>query len=255
MQLYGRTQPLAHYPILECLSVIHRLGFDGVELCLENPDVAPSLLNDDLIARVRDHLVDLGLTSFSVSYHKDYIYDDAYFSDTIRGIEATPSFGSDIFVFSGAPPQKDDDDVWARVVGRTRDLVRAAEDNGVTLALEFEPGFVIGCTADLLRIFDEIDSPHLKANLDLGHVFLCDPDPMEAIHAVGEHIVHGHIENMARGVHDHLLPHEGDMSLGDYVRALDEVGFKGGLALDLYRQDYEAVAPEAIAFIRGLLPS
>jgi len=45
------------------------------------------------------------------------------------------------------------------------------------------------------------------------------------------------------------------MSLGDYVRALDEVGFKGGLALDLYRQDYEAVAPEAIAFIRGLLPS
>jgi sugar phosphate isomerase/epimerase len=60
---------------------------------------------------------------------------------------------------------------------------------------------------------------------------------------------------MAQGVHDHLLPHEGDMPLAEYIRALGEVGFSGGLALDLYKHDYEAVAPAAIACIRALLPS
>jgi sugar phosphate isomerase/epimerase len=255
MQVYGRTQPLSHYSILECLNVIQKSGFDGVELCLENPDVVPSILDDEILARVREHIHSLGLVPYSVSYHKDYIYDDTHLRDTIRAIEVTPMLGSDIFVFAGAPAQAGDADAWPRMIERTRELVRVAEANGVTLAEEFEPGFIVGCTADLLRLFDEIPSMHLMANLDLGHTFLCDPDPIAAIHAIGSRIVHGHIENMAQGVHDHLLPHEGDMPLAEYIRALGEVGFSGGLALDLYKHDYEAVAPAAIACIRALLPS
>ena len=53
MKLLGRTQPLSRYPIGECLSVIRRLGFDGVELCLENPDLAPGLLTPELVGAVR----------------------------------------------------------------------------------------------------------------------------------------------------------------------------------------------------------
>jgi len=42
MQILGRTQPLAKYPVLRALEVIKALGFDGVEICLENEDMAPS---------------------------------------------------------------------------------------------------------------------------------------------------------------------------------------------------------------------
>ncbi len=69
----------------------------------------------------------------------------------------------------------------------------------------------------------------------------------------GEKIVHCHVENMATGVHNHLLPQEGDMDLGAYIGALAEAGFTGGLALDLYSYDYEAIAPGAIEYLRGLI--
>ena len=141
------------------------------------------------------------------------------------------------------------------MVRRTAELVEIAQAQGVVLALEFEPGFVVGSTADLLRLFEAIPSPHLAANLDLGHVFLCDPDPLGAIRQVGPKVVHGHIENMRAAVHDHLIPQEGDMDLAAYLAALADAGFTGGLALDLYKYDYEAVAGEAIAYLRGLIES
>ena len=68
-----------------------------------------------------------------------------------------------------------------------------------------------------------------------------------------EKIVHCHVENMRAGVHDHLLPQDGDMDLGAYLRALADVGFSGGLALDLYKYDYEDVAAGAIQYLHSLI--
>ena len=251
--LYGRTQPLAHYPTGECLQVIARLGFDGAEICLENEDIHPELLDDDAVKRLADAIEAAGLTSFSISYHKDYIYNDAFWAGTRRAIEVARMLGSEVCVFGDATKRSGDMEEWHRMVLRTQELVAVAEGEGVVIAKEFEPGFIVGCTADLLRLFAEIPSDKLAANLDLGHVFLCDPDPMQAIRQVGAKMVHGHIENMRAGVHEHLLPHEGDMDLRQSLAALKEIGFDGGLALDLYKHDYEAVAAPALAFLRGLL--
>ena len=76
---------------------------------------------------------------------------------------------------------------------------------------------------------------------------------MAAIKSVGDRIVHCHVEGMAEGVHDHMLPQEGDMDLKAYLAALQTIGYDGPLSLDLYRHNYEVVAPDAIAYIRGLL--
>lgn len=253
MKLLARTQPLAKYAIHRCLEVIRQLGYDGVEICLENPDLAPARLDAALVAAVHAQVADLGLAPYSVSYHKDFIHNDTFLRETQEAIRWTPEFGTDLFVLAGTRKRPDDPDEWPRMVDRTGELVRVAEECGVTLAEEFEPGFIVGCTAELLRLFEEVGSPRLAANLDLGHVFLCDPDPLAAIRQVGSRIVHGHVENMAAGVHEHLLPWEGAMDLGAYLRALREVGFAGGLALDLYKHDYEGVSPRCIAYLRGIL--
>lgn len=253
MYILGRTQPLAHYPITECLAVIKRLGFDGVEICLENPDIDPDLLDAALAARIRERVRALGLAPYSVSYHKDYVFDDEELRRTLAAIHWTRALGSDVFVFAGTSKRTGDDEEWARMVRRTRQLVRTAEEIGVTLAEEFEPGFIVGSSAELLRLFEAIPSPRLAANLDLGHMFLCDPDPIGAIGLVGARAVHAHVENMRAGVHDHMLPQEGDMALADYIGALAQVGYRGGLALDLYKHDYEQVAPGAIAYLRALI--
>ncbi len=258
MRILGRTQPLADYPVLRALELIQALGFDGVEICLENDDMAPEDLTPQKIAAVRDAVLELGLFPVSISYHQDYVYSDAYFETTKEAIQLTPEFGTNLFVFSG-PKRRSGDErewlrrEWSRMVTRTQALAKIAERAGVILAEEFEPDFVVGSTADLLRLFDEVGSPALAANLDLGHVFLCDPDPIAAVHEVGDKIVHCHIENMAEGIHDHLLPQEGDMDLKAYLQALKDVDYQGPLSLDLYKQEYEVVAPDAIAYLRDLL--
>jgi sugar phosphate isomerase/epimerase len=253
MKIYGRTQPLSKYSIHECLGLIKNLGFDGVEICLENDDIVPDKLNAQFIAAIRERLGELGITSYSVSHHRNYIHNDSFFNQVKRVITLVRDFGTDVFVIGDTIKRSKDQEEWELMVKRTRTLTEMAEDHGVVLAKEFEPGFIVGTTEELMRLFNEIPSPNLGANLDLGHVFLCDPDPMEAIRQVGKKIAHGHIENMKAGVHNHLLPHEGDMDLSLYLAALVEVGFEGGLALDLYNHDYEAVAMDSISYIRNML--
>jgi sugar phosphate isomerase/epimerase len=253
MKILGRTQPLAKYPILRALEILRDVGFDGVELCLENDDMAPGILTAEKIRVVREKMAELKLHPVSISYHQDYLYNDDYFELSKEAIRMTPDFGTQLFVFSGPNARSKDAAEWDEMVIRTRELAEIAERAGVVLAEEFEPGFVVGSTAALLRLFDEVGSPALAANLDLGHVFLCDPDPEEAIRSVGDKIVHCHIENMATGVHDHLLPQEGDMDIKHYLNLLNAVDYEGPLSLDLYKYEYEAVAPNAIAYLRGLL--
>ncbi|MBT7301031.1 MAG: hypothetical protein HN849_16040, partial [Victivallales bacterium] len=103
MHIYGRTQPLAHYPILDALAVLGQLGFAGVEICLENPDLAPEELTEDLAQRVGEKAQALGLAR-SVSYHKDFIHDDAMLAATKKAIRLTPAFGAAVFVYAGSRP-------------------------------------------------------------------------------------------------------------------------------------------------------
>lgn len=254
MLLAGRTQPLQQHPIREALRRLRALGFDAVEVCLENPDLAPERLTAELAETVGTAAAGLGFRAVSVSWHRDYVQDDTVFALLRRVIPLVPLFGARVFVITNAWRQPGTADPWPRLVTRTRALARVAEEAGVTLAQEFEPGFVVDSTAALERLFAEVASPALAANLDLGHAFLSDPDPVASIRRLGPRLVHGHVEDMKRGVHAHLLPGEGDMDLPACLAALAASGFAGPLALDLYQHDYEAVAPAALARLRAWLP-
>jgi len=48
------------------------------------------------------------------------------------------------------------------------------------------------------------------------------------------------------------LPGEGDMDLWAYIPVPRDAGFDGGMALDLYAYDYEAVAGGAVAYLKEL---
>ena len=232
---------------------IGELGFDGVEICLERKDWTVYPFDGETAKESREAADRAGCESRSLSFHQDYIYNDEKFAETKRLILLTRSVGARVFVFSGCRKTDSDPGEWERTVNRTRELSRVAEDSGVTLALEFEPGFVVGSTDDLFRIFGEVDSPNLCANLDLGHVFLVDRDPLQSIRSLGERIAHCHVENMAAGKHRHLLPWEGDMDLPAYIDALKEIGFAGNLAVDMYDYAYDEIADRCIKYLRELI--
>lgn len=252
MKFLGRTQMLSQYSILDSLAVIKGLGFDGVEICVERKDWSFNALDSLPVDAIRERVAELDLLPHSFSFHQDYIYNDEIFELTKQTIKLTPGLRTDIFVCSGVKRKTGDAEEWARMVDRTRALTQVAEDCGVTIAKEFEPDFIAGSTADMIRLFNEIPSPNLAANVDLGHVYICDPHPIATLRQFGSKMVHGHISGMPAGQHDHLIPQEGEMDVALYLRTLKEMGFKGGLALDLYKYDYEAVSKEAVACLRKM---
>jgi len=253
MHLSARTQMLHRYSVLESLDVIKQLGFDGVEIGFLRMDWTMIPLSEMPVAALRERATTLGLGPNAVSMHADYIFDDAILARIKETIPVVHDFGTNILIINGAKKRTGDATEWQLMADRTRELVSVAETHDVVLALEFEPDFVVGSTADLLRLFADIPSPNLAANLDLGHVFLCDPDPLHAIAQVGGKIAHCHIEDMPVGKHDHRLPGQGDMDLGAFICALRDTGFDGAMALDLYAYDYEAVAKDTVAYLHELI--
>lgn len=256
MLFSGRTATMSNFPLVDNLQFIKRVGFDGVEIALldQHFHFVPELLEKHVMERVCSETLRLGLAPVSVSCHMNYVYDDAAFSAVQKAIARVCGYGSNILIVSNGPKQKGyfDKDEWNRLVVRTRELAKVAEDCGVLMAHEFEPGFIVGTTQELLQLMDEVNSPNLVCNLDVGHSFLCDPDPLRAIADLGDRIVHGHVDNVLRGVHRHLPPQHGDMELPQFFAALQEVRFTGALALDLYGVDYRAVASDALGYLRSL---
>jgi sugar phosphate isomerase/epimerase len=162
------------------------------------------------------------------------------------------AFEANVFVFSSIWCQEPTDAEWNLLKARTQPMIEAAEAAGVTLAQEPEPNFLIGSTAAMHHFMELVPSPRLGVNMDIGHCFLRDPDPMAAIRSLKGRIVHCHVENMPKGEHRHLPPDEGDMNLAEYFDVLAEIGFRGGMALDLYKVDYLAVAERTLPMLRQL---
>jgi sugar phosphate isomerase/epimerase len=71
---------------------------------------------------------------------------------------------------------------------------------------------------------------------------------------VARDLANVHLEGMRTGVHDHLLPGEGDLDLAEAVRALQRIGYAGPANLELSRHSHAAVetARRALAFFAPL---
>ena len=66
-------------------------------------------------------------------------------------------------------------------------------------------------------------------------------------------LVHVHIEDMRRGVHEHLMFGDGELDLAVALAALAEIGYDGLVAVELSRHAHAAheTVPRAIALLRG----
>lgn len=258
MKFSGRMQVLSgRYNVFEACSFLKDAGFDGVEISLEDLyfKLNLNLLDERFIGPIRAHCEEIGLTISAVGNHMGYFFDDFVFDQIQKGIRVAPLYGSDIFIISGM--NSIDERVHCKelrsiAVSRIKTLCQVAEEVGVRLALEAEPPSIITSSLDFLALCDEVGSPALGMNLDVGHAFLTDVDVLDSIEKVKDKICHGHIEDMQRGQHLHLLPGDGDMDLPAVLAKLRQVGWQGYMALDLYNYDYAQVAQGALATLRKM---
>lgn len=276
MRLGYNTNGLAHHDAFEAIELLAQLGYRSVALTLDHhalnpfaPDLATTL------ARMRSTLRRLGLRSVIETGARFLLEPSVKHEPTLIS-PAEPARAHRIeflrrAILIAAYLESDCVSLWSgvlresierpaaldRLVQSLQSVVAAAELAGVTVGFEPEPGMLI----DTMERFDELSalvgSPRFQLTLDVGHLHCQGETPVEDyVERYAKRIVNIHLEDMRRGVHEHLEFGQGEMSFPPLFAALRRIDYRGGVHVELSRQsaDGPAAARRAYEFLAPLLP-
>jgi len=161
------------------------------------------------------------------------------------------------------------EELIGKVVPMLAEAARAAEDQGVVLALENHIDFT---SQEMLRIIEAVDSDYLRVNLDTGNALRLLEDPVEAAKRLAPYTVSTHTKDIATrrkggSPADNFTwwpacpAGEGVIDLPGVVEALRAGGFDGSLSLevDLIAEQWASLPEEEIVtrsldYLRSIAP-
>ncbi len=125
-----------------------------------------------------------------------------------------------------------------------------AQLHGVTPAFEPEPGMLVETAAEWAALGVE----GLSLALDTGHCLVTqDIDPADAVRLYADRLGAVAVEDMRRGVHEHLPFGEGEMDMASILAALRQIGFSKLVCVELSRESPRAhlAIPQSIAWLKA----
>ncbi|MFC8257004.1 sugar phosphate isomerase/epimerase family protein [Streptomyces sp. NPDC057291] len=277
---YG-TNGLTDLRLDDALGLLADLGYDGVGLTLDHMHLDP--FAPDLAARTRhvaDRLGRLGL-GVTIETGARYVLDprrkhgpslldpdpEARAARTrllLRAVDIAADLGAHaVHCFSGiTPPETSPDTAWQRLTDALAPVLDAAARTGVPVAIEPEPGHLLATLSDFhhLRVLSGDPEP-LGLTLDIGHCQCLEPAaPVDCVRAAAPWLRHVQIEDMRRGVHEHLPFGDGEIDFPPVLDALDalgDTGYRGLTVVELPRHSHAGpeLARTSIEFLRDRIPS
>ena len=139
-----------------------------------------------------------------------------------------------------------------RLVEGCKRLADTAAERGVRLAFEPEPGMFIDTMDKFAELFQKVNHPAFGLTVDVGHLVCNGELPVSRFLTEWKHVLWNvHIEDMRRGVHDHVMFGEGEVDFADVFAGLRAAGYDGGVYVELSRHSHDAVntARKAKAFL------
>ncbi|MCO8274963.1 sugar phosphate isomerase/epimerase [Actinoplanes sp. TRM 88003] len=261
---YG-TNGFGNHRLPEALAVIADLGYDGVALTLDTNHLDP--FESGLAHRTAEVAAELGRRNLAVVIetgarylldpwrkHSPTLMDDhpekrlEYLRRAVRvgaelGAEAV-SFWAGI----GSPEH------WDRLVDGTGQIVEFAQKHRVTLGFEPEPGMLVNDIADWRRLHADLGQPkNFGITLDIGHCRCLEDLPVaDCVTAVADHLVNVQIDDMRRGVHEHLEFGTGEIDFPPVLAALS-ANYRGLVSVELPRHSHAAptIAAQSLDFLRN----
>ncbi|MFD3331761.1 sugar phosphate isomerase/epimerase family protein [Streptomyces sp. NPDC058700] len=271
---YG-TNGLTDLRLDDALALLADLGYDGVGLTLDHmhlDPLAPGLAART--ARVARRLGALGLTA-TVETGARYVLDPrrkhgpslldadpdaraARIRLLLIAVRTAADLGAHaVHCFSGTrPPGTDLDTAWARLASSLAPVVEAAEAGGVPLAIEPEPGHLLATLDDFHHLRALTGEPaSLGLTLDIGHCQCLEPTPAATcVRDAAPWLRHVQIEDMRRGVHEHLPFGEGEIDFPPVLAALASTGYRGLTVVELPRHSHAGpeLARTSLPFLRAM---
>jgi len=143
----------------------------------------------------------------------------------------------------------DDSDDW-KLEGIAMASARIRAE-GLEPSLEPEPGMAVETVADWHRVRDVLGSTAPALTLDVGHLYaVWEGEPADLVAASVPFLAQVHLEDMRRGIHEHLLPGAGEVDFQAILSALEKSGYDRSVCFELSRSSH--CAPTAVATCRDL---
>jgi sugar phosphate isomerase/epimerase len=264
------TNGAANHRLDDALVLIAEAGYDGVALTLDHhhhdpfaPDFAGR--NAQLDSRLRE--LNLGLViETGARYLLDprQKHEPTLLSPSAAGRARRVEFlvrcldlcaacgGETVSFWAGVPqPAVRTEQAWEWLLEGLIQVAVAAKERGVVASLEPEPGMLVETVDDYLRVRQAV--PDLRLALDTGHLLVTNErDPAAAVREFASLLGTVALEDMRRGVHEHLPFGEGDMDVPAVLKALHAIRFSGLVCVELSRESHRAhtMIPQALAFLR-----
>ncbi len=272
MFLGYNTNGFAHHRLEDAVEIIAELGYRGVALTPDVHHLNPS--EDDLSDRtdsVTEQLeqwqlqcvVETGarfLLDPWRKHHPTLISEGRADRDLRSGslavaIHLASRLGAKCVSFwSGTPTDTaSHPTLMDRLVVECRWLCDTAASHGVRLAFEPEPGMFIDTMDKFAELHAKVNHPAFGLTIDVGHL-VCNGELPVSKYLVAwkDWLRNVHIEDMRRGVHDHLMFGDGEVDFDDVFAGLRAANYHGGVYVELSRHSHDAVntARRSMEFLR-----
>ena len=134
---------------------------------------------------------------------------------------------------------------------------QAAEEEGVKLLVEPEPGLLIENSSQFKKFIQNVGSDFVRLNFDIGHFYCVGEDPAKLVYELADYVEHFHLADIANRVHNHLIPGRGEIDFRPVFRAIDDIGYDGFVTVELYPYQDNPVqaAEEAYAHLCNIIES
>ena len=169
--------------------------------------------------------------------------DDEEYSQHIehllRSIEIAPLFDTNVVRLFSFWKEENVEDKWEQIFEKMELPIRIAEREGVVLGLENVSSGNIGTSDDLVRVFDQFNSPNLKLIWDPGNAFAAgeeSPFP-DGYEKVKKKIIHIHIKDVmfdADGKRIWKPVGKGSVDYAGHLMQLYEDNYQGVIALETH---------------------
>jgi sugar phosphate isomerase/epimerase len=278
MRLAFSTNAYLNFSFAEAVTRLARIGYQGVEIMADVPHAWPAFLLEEQKQGLRDALKRNNLAISNINafmmhaindarqryWHPSWIEPDPHYrririDHTRRALTLAKELGAPCITTEPGGPVEPGGSWSAALklfVEGIKPVAEHAENSGVLLLVEPEPGLLIETADQFLEFMGHIDSPAVGMNFDIGHAYCVGDEPATTIPRVRQYIRHFHLEDIAATrVHHHLIPGEGAIDFAATLRAIKGIGYDGWVTIELYPyiDDPDEAARRALKRIQEVL--
>lgn len=264
-------------PTLEALDKAAALGMNGVQIRVTDGDLTPEALTAEKRRELLKAVKDRGLTVSALCGDLGHGFGDAALNPELierskRIVDLAKDLETDVITTHiGVVPNETTHPRYAIMQDACGELAAYADEMQAHFAIETGPE----TAATLKGFLDGLHSKGVSVNLDPANfVMVTGDDPVQAVHTLKDYIVHTHAKD-GRRLH-YVAPEivygleesdmlesqsfielplgEGDVDFANYLKALEDIGYKGFLTIEReVGDDPGKDIATAVTFLKNLL--